>query len=158
MGSAIALREKSPLVPRTPTNRAELVKELRAFAQELQVAQRLLSYRHAVRAMSATAKNAKFYLLELNLDKGQLNVKGFKDEAEAAKAYDAAEARIRQKQSTDAVLVSVDSVASLGRAYPNYFADTRAFEQLMRQALSGKSRGIEVTPVPIEESKVMISG
>lgn len=85
--------------------------------------------------------------------KKQLDVNGYKDELGASKAYDEAEARIRLKQSTDAVLVSVDSVASLGRAYPNYFADTRAFEQLLRQALSGKSRGIEMPPVPIEEAK-----
>jgi Region found in RelA / SpoT proteins len=157
MGSAIALREESPLVPNTPTNRADLVKELRHLSNQLQVSQRMLSYRHAVRAMSATAKDANFYLLELNVEMKQLNVKGFKEEAGAAKAYDEAEARVRQKQSTDAVLVSVDSVASLGRAYPNYFADTRAFEQLMRQALSGKSRGIEVPPVPIEEAKASVA-
>ena len=33
-------------------------------------------------------------------------------------------------------------LASLRRAYPNYFADTRVFLELMRQALSGKQKRI----------------
>ena len=39
------------------------------------------------------------------------------------------------KGDTDAVLVSVDSVASLRRAYPNYFADTHKFLELVSDAL-----------------------
>jgi hypothetical protein len=78
-----------------------------------------------------------------------LLVKGFDNIEEAAKAYETAEKRVREKEGTDAVLVSVDSVSALGKAYPNYFADTRVFMQLMTQALSGRSRGIEVSPVPI---------
>jgi hypothetical protein len=33
------------------------------------------------------------------------------------------------------VLVSVDSVASLRRAYPNYFADTHMFLEIVSEAL-----------------------
>ena len=50
---------------------------------------------------------------------------------------------MRERTRADAVLVSVESVNNLGRAYPNYFADTRVFLQLMQQALSGHSRGIK---------------
>ena len=38
----------------------------------------------------------------------------------------------------DAVLVSVDSLAALEKAYPNYFADTRVFLELLRQTLAGQ--------------------
>lgn len=36
--------------------------------------------------------------------------------------------------TTDAVLVSVDSMASLRRAYPNYFLDTQRFVEAVIQA------------------------
>jgi hypothetical protein len=35
----------------------------------------------------------------------------------------------------DAVLVSVDSLAALRRAYPNYFLDTRVFLDLLEEIL-----------------------
>jgi hypothetical protein len=35
----------------------------------------------------------------------------------------------------DAVLVSVDSMAALRRAYPNYFLDTKVFVDLMNETL-----------------------
>jgi hypothetical protein len=37
--------------------------------------------------------------------------------------------------NNDAVLVSVESVASLRRAYPNYFLDTHRFVEVVNQAL-----------------------
>jgi hypothetical protein len=43
----------------------------------------------------------------------------------------------------DVVLVSVDSLSSLERAYPNYFADTRVFVELMSQALAGRESAID---------------
>jgi hypothetical protein len=49
----------------------------------------------------------------------------------------------------DAVLVSVDSLAALPRAYPNYFADTRVFMELLSQALSGHKRRIQPKPLVI---------
>jgi hypothetical protein len=41
--------------------------------------------------------------------------------------YVNAEQPIRDAPSTQVVLVSVDSIAELKNAYPNYFADTTAF-------------------------------
>jgi len=49
---------------------------------------------------------------------------------------------VKAHPGTDAVLVSVDSIAALQRAYPNYFADTRVFVALLKQALSGHQRRI----------------
>jgi RelA/SpoT family protein len=150
MGSEIALREKTPLVPGTPHTRAELRDAVRHYSETLKVRDRLLGYRQAVKAVSASPKKtAEFFLLQLDPSVGSLLVKGFDSIEEASKAYENAEKRVRDKEGTDAVLVSVDSVSALGKAYPNYFADTRVFMQLMTQALSGRSRGIEVSPVPI---------
>jgi hypothetical protein len=48
------------------------------------------------------------------------------------------------------VLVSLESVNNLGRAYTNYFGDTRVFLQLMQQALSGHSRGIVLPEIHLQ--------
>jgi hypothetical protein len=142
MGSAIALREKTPLVPGTPQARAELREELRHYAHMLKVQDRLRGYRHALSAISATDQNARFYLLQLDPTTGELRISGFDNIAEASGEYEHAEKLVREKEGRDAVLVSVESIAALQKAYPNYFADTRVFMQLLSQALAGRSRGV----------------
>ena len=41
-----------------------------------------------------------------------------------------------QGSNSDAVLVSVDSMTSLRRAYPNYFLDTNLFVEAVKAAIS----------------------
>ena len=153
MGSVVAMREKMPLVPDTPTQRAPLLAELAQYAISLNVTDRLHGYRNAVRAMQQpTQAGASYFLLQLDPSEGTLSVSGYRADniAEAAKKY--AEAEAKQGGGADSVLVSVESVNNLGRAYPNYFADTRVFLQLMQQALSGHSRGIVVPELQIDTS------
>jgi hypothetical protein len=154
MGSAIALRERAPLVPGTPTERDELVSELKHYAETLNVIYKLQEYRRALNHISE-AESGDFFLLELDPWAGRLNVTGFKyEEVElATERYAEAEKRVKEYPGTDAVLVSVDSVRALERAYPNYFADTRIFIQLVEQFLSGRRRQISAprqltTPAP----------
>jgi len=80
-----------------------------------------------------------------------LTITGFaaSEAAEANERYADAEKEVKENPGRDAVLVSVDSINALSRAYPNYFADTRLFSELMNQALSGRSRGIRVTDTAI---------
>jgi hypothetical protein len=142
MGSEIALREKTPLVPGTPHTRSELRDALRHYADVLKVQERLRHYRHALRAISATEHNAKFFLLQLDPGTGELRISGFDNIADASSEYESAETLVREKEGRDAVLVSVESISALQKAYPNYFADTRVFMQLMNQAIAGRSRGV----------------
>ena len=146
MGSEIALREKTPLVPGTPQARPELRDELKHYAHLLKVQDRLRGYRHALRAISATDQNAKFYLLQLDPTTGELRISGFDNLADASGEYENAEKIVREKEGRDAVLVSVESISALQKAYPNYFADTRVFMQLLSQALAGRSRGVVIPP------------
>ena len=53
---------------------------------------------------------------------------------DAQRAYLEVEKQL-QGSASDAVLVSVDSVAALQKAYPNYFLDTRVFIALVRDVL-----------------------
>ena len=63
MGSAIAMREQSPVVPGTPTDRRELLLELGGYAVELNVQNRLRAYGNALRAIKRRAERASYYLL-----------------------------------------------------------------------------------------------
>lgn len=157
MASAIAMRERMPLVPNVPQRRAKLLAELADMESKLKVGERLRHYRKAVRTMErAVQSDASYFLLQLDPSKGELNITGYRSDKmlEASAKYAEAEQAVARDPSLDAVLVSVESINNLSRAYPNYFADTRIFLQLMEQALSGHSRGIavpalQITPVPM---------
>jgi ppGpp synthetase/RelA/SpoT-type nucleotidyltranferase len=150
MGSAIAMREGTVIVPETPVGRGELLDELDYYSGALNVIRRLEAYGNALRLVeqdSAKAKDAHWYLLQLDPEANELNVTGFEfgQLAEAQRQYLEAEKRVKQNPETDAVLVSVESLASLQKAYPNYFADTRVFSALLQQALNGDVFDIATT-------------
>jgi hypothetical protein len=129
-GSAVAMREKEPaLVPNTPSNPKELIDELRDYSKKLNVTNRLSNYARAVQIVQTRVKTAHYCLLELDPMTSRLVITGFPREKteEAQKAYVEAEKRVKQNPGKDAVLVSVDSISNLSRAYPNYYADTSVF-------------------------------
>lgn len=82
--------------------------------------------------------DARYFLLELTPDTDTIKITGFRanQSQEAQSQYTDVEKRISSDERSDAVLVSVDSIASLRRAYPNYFLDTGAFADLLEEALS----------------------
>lgn len=155
MGSVIAMREKTQLVRKTPISRKELISELTKYADQLDVARRLNGYASALKYIKNDVEDAHWYLLRLDPSKQELMISGFKHdqhkqaEEESAKA----EQMVRENPGTDAVLVSVDSLAALEHAYPNYFADTGIFLELVNQALSGRSRGIRAMKLKATETK-----
>ncbi len=138
MGTWMAIRENTTLVQSTPTSINELRQELRACANELQVAKSLAGFTAALRITRRPSVNGADYLL-LYLDNvsERLNVTGYarRELRDAARTYARIEKRIRKKEGTDAVLVSVDSIRNLRRAYPNYFADTRMFVEELNRAV-----------------------
>jgi hypothetical protein len=139
MGSAIALREKCPPVPDTPTNERELVDELREHNRELDVEGRLTAYQAALSIPRHLGmRGARYYLLQLDPVGRTIKVTGYKlgELEEASRDYSSVERTIRDKPGPDAVLVSVESIAALRRAYPNYFLDTRAFLNEVRRVVS----------------------
>ncbi len=140
MGTEMAFYEGTPPVPGTPTDRRELRQELKACADELQVMTILAGFTTALRITryaSAKDKDAAYFLLSLDNVAKDLSVTGYnrRESKQAAKAYANKEKIIRDQRGKDAVLVSVDSIRNLQRAYPNYFADTRMFVQKLKEAL-----------------------
>ncbi len=140
METWMALQEGMPLVPGTPTHKATLKKELRQCAKELQVEKTLRGFTTALRITSKKPRKhgkADFYLLSLNNIQESLTIAEYKraDLKRAVDMYARVEKRIRDHQLTDAVLVSVNTVQDLKRAYPNYYADTFEFVEELRGAL-----------------------
>ena len=143
MGTWMAMKEKTPPVPNTPNRQAQLKKELKQCATQLQVEKTLRGFTTALRIAKdpvKTGKSADFYLLSLNNNTERLNIAEFKmkELERALDMYGRVEKRIRNNKLTDAVLVSVNTIQDLKRAYPNYYADTFDFVEELKRALRGK--------------------
>jgi hypothetical protein len=71
-----------------------------------------------------------------------VSVTGFKQEESdiATAKYLEVEKRHRESPNSDAVLVSVDTIDSLRRAYPNYFLDTHVFVSLLNEIIAPSRR------------------
>ena len=89
----------------------------------------------------AAPKGAYYFLLILHPKDETLRIEVFgkRDFQSASLAYSAAE-RKSATDGGDAVLVNVDSMKQLSRAYPNYFGDTSEFLKSLRRVLRGKSQ------------------
>lgn len=137
MSSALALREGTKPVPGTPTDSAELVSELRRYVADLDVLARLAAFNTVVQYAEGRLSEMKghTFLLQLDTKEETLTVTNFEDRAVAADQYDSLERAIEGDPNKDAVLVTVESIASLRSAYPNYFADTSAFLKSVREAI-----------------------
>jgi Region found in RelA / SpoT proteins len=143
MGSALALRERTALVPGTPTARVEVLDELRARARELDVERRLEAYGNALQTLEdQSIPGAHFFLLALDPAANTITIRGYRrnDLDRATAEYLEVERAIDSSTGAEAVLVSVDSIAALKRAYPNYFLDTQSFLIAVRRALGPTGR------------------
>ncbi|HKR89595.1 MAG TPA: RelA/SpoT domain-containing protein [Phenylobacterium sp.] len=152
MGTAIAHQENTAPVRNTPSDRGELRNEIAAYVDELDVIGRLEAFGQALQTIeNPTGMKADYFLLELIPAAREVLVKGFARNrlGDAQLAYAAAERRVSEQGGSDVVLVSVDSVAALRRAYPNYFLDTRMFIELVRDAVQGQPMA-PPPPLPAE--------
>jgi hypothetical protein len=138
MSSAIAAIERCNPVPGTPTDKNALVHELRELANRLRVQQALNVYNASIDYLGS-AKDAKYFVVSLDPETVKITVWRYKAlQSEAANAhYTELEGAVPDGASTQVVLVSVDNINALRRAYPNYFLDTNRFNMLVTRVLSG---------------------
>lgn len=129
MSSELARKENEPLVPGTPTLLSEARDELMALIGEYNPVQRLENYSEALNYIEHADRDDHFFILNLKPKSNMLVISSFKKNQSqlASENYLNIESAIEKGSEEEAVLVSVDSVASLRRAYPNYFLDTKAF-------------------------------
>ncbi len=146
MGTAIAIRERRPPVPSTPRNSSELLAEIRSLAEELDVVSRLRAYSSITRHIHRNISNASYFLLRLDIAERQITVVRFSKRSldEAMAAYTKMETEVRGDLHGDVVLVAVESVSALRKAYPNYFFDTSMFVREVRRCLREDSASLYV--------------
>lgn len=138
MGTAIALREDCPPEPGCPSNESQIRDELKVLTKTLDVEGRLQAFAEALTKVPAGQRvYASYYLLELDLDAHEIKITGYrKRHLEAAQAqYFALEKHL--PKSHDVVLVAVNSLKGLQKAFPNYHADTRLFVRTMKAIAQG---------------------
>jgi len=137
MGTFIALKENTPSVPGTPTERGDLKKEILHYYQELDMAKKLQAYSSVIEK-THTDPQAKYFILLLIPGNRSTWIFPYKSKelAQASKDYLRVERFVRGKRGAEAVLVSVDSVNTLRRAYPNYFFDIKLFFTAVLKAIA----------------------
>ena len=119
MGTAIAEIEKTSSVPNTPTDKKILITEIRDYVQKLDIIHRLETYGRTLQALETNEQDAQYFLLEMEPSNNKVSITGYKKSQ-----LTEAEARYLQSESSansaniESVLVSVDSVNALRRAYP----------------------------------------
>jgi hypothetical protein len=138
MGSAMALAEKQALVPNTPPTRAELVEELKSVSDAIQAEHVLEGLGVATSSFTRATADAEAFLLRLDTAEHSLSAKPYTraELPQATEDYLSIEKEISGNPSVQAVLVSVDKLANLRKAYPNYYVDLDTFRQALRRALA----------------------
>ena len=162
VSTCIALQESSPIIPGTPGTIEDLEPEMKRLYRELNVDNVLSGWSIANKAIEDTdragAKDAAFYLLVLNPNVFDLDITVFRvnELALANSEYSRIE---KDRPDLQAVLVSVDSLASLRTAYPNYFLDTVGFlgfvKKLVKEPRSTAASNIVssiLTSVDVDEA------
>jgi hypothetical protein len=103
----------------------------------MNVVRRLNAYGSALKTITSSEPGAHYFILRLEPSVNRVTVTGFRSNEleEAAKSYLKTESELKSQDGADAVLVSVDSIDALRRAYPNYFLDTGVFVSTLQTML-----------------------
>jgi hypothetical protein len=102
----------------------DILDRLEAYGQALELTERL------------EGPKGHTFLLELDIEEKELFVRSYSSPAVAAAEYDALERATEGLDRKDVVLVSVESLATLRSACPNYFLDTSAFLASVEEAIA----------------------
>lgn len=128
----------------TPADPEELHNELRDLAERLHVNDVMAGCGTGLKMVENFKKGEKIhsYLMVLDSQKRRTDVTGYakEDLPQAQEDYLESEKQNNDKPWIQSVLVSVDSVAALKRAYPNFYLDSLAFSQAVDKAI-GESNG-----------------
>lgn len=134
MGTVIALREKKAVIPNTPTTLEEIKKSLLKYTDQIIKIKSLQRFGDALKSYSKDMADAKYILLMLESSQNSITVMGFKEdqEKEAMEYY----SKMEQNELIDSVLVSIDDIEQLEKAYPNYFLDIQVFIGIVDEVIA----------------------
>ena len=137
-GSVFAREEGSPAAPNVPDEPGRLAADTREAMRTLRVQERLLAFGAALSATGTQdVPPGGYVLLVLEPNRSSLTVWSYlgRHLAVGIRDYMEQEKRVAA-DGGDAVLVAADSLASLRRAFPNYFGDTRTFVEELKSLLA----------------------
>lgn len=126
----IAEKEGGAPVPGVTADTIERNSEIMDLGRSLNVRGVLNTYQMMLKSLERhSVRDAKYFLLYIEPEQKKIVARGFltRDSIEANKQYTELEKNLSQKEGGQAVLVKVDSLSALRKAYPNYFADTTRF-------------------------------
>lgn len=142
MSTEMALREGRPRVPDTPSDGTELRKELRDVANRLHVHDVMIGCGTGLQMIEkniSKGRRRRFhtYLVILDSKERSTRTTAYPQEQlpEAQQDYLNSEKENKDKPWMQSVLVSVDSIVALRRAYPNFFLDSMAFLGAVTEAI-----------------------
>lgn len=137
---AFAHKEKTAIHPDFSKNSEKDIHRLiKKVAEDTQVISKLKGMTIASKHIEQPKnEDAEYYLIKLDLDKHMLSITPYtqKQTLEAESAYSALEKEVENGKNWEVVLVSVNDVKDIKKAYPNYFLDTTAFVKLIEQIIS----------------------
>lgn len=142
VGSEFARRENLPLVPGAPANAHDARLELSRLSKQISALEAFRASTKVVVERSSASKDTSLFLLHLKLEERRIQAIPFRkqDVARAQAEYERLEAN-SDPERTQTVLVSVDSVAALPKAYPSFYLDIEQFVRAFRQILGTSSPG-----------------
>lgn len=142
VSSAFAITEGTPIISGTSRNKKELYNQIRVQEKKLNVIKIMEGWTQAVKVFQEMSEkkelDLQFFLLELDIEDGKLNLRGYPRELEdkAIEDYDYAEKKNQDKKTYDVVLVGADTTNDLKKAYPNYFVDSEEFLVKLQQIIN----------------------
>lgn len=139
MGGALAIREETAWVPGVPNDSKELASEINVVSNELNVETILSGWGQTVEQLSGHPKDAAAFLLRLDADAKTTDVIGYTrgDLPKTDEEYLKLEKQLKEKPTQQIVWVKAESIDALRLGYPNFYLDTRAFIDTMKEITSG---------------------
>lgn len=136
-----SIREKQPIVASLRDKSVQdIAGEFISLEQELGVFKKLAGFASAVKAVSGVEnkKHKGYYLLIFDTEKRMTSFIPFANNQQnfAEQFYTLYEQRVKEYPNIDVVLAAAGDMKDLRTAYPNYFADTRAFIATLRSICS----------------------
>jgi Region found in RelA / SpoT proteins len=129
MASEGARIEGTTRAPGAPQEDRALMKEIREAAAEK------IEYLHQINKVTLRAADLppgfKFIVLEIPRDENQLTALAFVEIEAASAKY----AELETREDVDTVMIGIDKINDLQKAYPNYFRDVTAFIEQIENAI-----------------------
>lgn len=133
VSAEFARMEGGGCVPSVPEERTERFHELRGLVADLDALKKLDGIRELISFTEGVrAPDAKFFLIEYDYEEQTVRISPQSSLRKGIDLYEDAE----HSDSMNAVLVEVDRLSDLKRAYPNYFFDVGMFTEKLRDIVS----------------------